>query len=326
MTQNETKQRLIKLIAEHQFSQPGGKLAIGLLSKQAGITRQSFHRYYDDLKPYARGLKPIAELLGATADDETSELLQQSHTTLLDLNKKLALQERQFEAEKAKILASYVTSLMNDDITKFNTDELRQTFERTIIHNEKLSREVENLKIEIIKEKQKTLISGEPKNLAVGDKVIINPDFSKAFESYSKTDDEDKYDSDKQNELDSALMKIIRLCQTTDATVVIFAERYLSNFEKFANTYQPSSSQLHIILRLPIFNRALFPAFLKKIAAFKILVYIPFCDNQSIRNAQRAFHFRQIPTDELKAADSAHAIAVGGNIDMVCTFRVRQGD
>ncbi|WP_122518605.1 hypothetical protein [Pseudomonas viridiflava] len=324
--ENETRQRLIRLIADHQFAHPGKKLQIGVLSEQCGISRQAFNRYHDDLKPYASGLKPIAELLSGADNAETSELLNQSHSTLLELNKKLAMQEKHFEAEKEKIVAAYVTSLMNDDITKFNTNELRQTLERTVIHSEKLSRQVDNLKIELIKEQQKALTAQAPKPSAPPNKTIIDPDLSRVFDAYSRTGDDDKFETDKQAALDLALEQVNRMCMTADTVVVVFAERYLSSFQRFADSYSPHSSKAHVILRLPVFNRTFFTAIIKKIKASSIHVFVPVCDNQGIRKAQRAFSFRSIPEDEIKSADAAHAISTGSKIESVCTFQIKQGD
>lgn len=326
MNQNETWQLLIKLIAEYQFANPGKKLKVGALSTQAGISRQAFHRYYGDLKPYASGLKPVAQLLAGSDSTETSQLLSQSHETLLDLTKKLALQEKQLANEKEKIKISYITSLMNDDITRFNTDELRQTLERTTIHNENLSRQVENLKIDLIKAQQKSLINPTTIPISNSNKTIINPDLYKAFDSYTKTGDEEKFELERQNELDIALTQVNKLCLSGDTVVVIFAERYISSFESFADAYIPRSNQNHVILRLPIFNRVLLQAFIKKIRSAIIKIHIPYCENDSIKNAQRAFKFRGIPKDEFKAADAAHAIPFWADIDELCTFRIRQGE
>ncbi|MEF9673887.1 hypothetical protein QNM99_24045 [Pseudomonas sp. PCH446] len=159
MNVNETKQKLITLIAEHQFANPGKKLRIGDLSDQAGISRQAFNRYYDDLKPYAQGLKSIGELLAGANQAETSKLLKQSHTTLLGLTQQLALQKKQFELEKEKILTSHITTLMNDDLTLFSANEIQQTLARQTLHNENLLKDISNLKLELLKTQQKSLMA-----------------------------------------------------------------------------------------------------------------------------------------------------------------------
>lgn len=326
---NETRQRLIRLIAEHQLTKPGKKLQIGVLSEKCGISRQAFNRYYDDLKPYASGLRPVAELLVGVDDSDATELLNRSHSTVVELNKQLEVQKRQFEAEAAKIKMTYITSLMNGDLTAFNSNEIRQTLERTLIHSEQLTRQIDNLKLDLIKEQHRARTAPTVHVPGSVKKTIIDPDLSRVFDEYIKTGDEDRFDADKQREVDVALSQVERLCRAAATVVVIYAERYLSNFQKFAESYMPSPSKLqdmpHVILRLPTFNRGLLATDVSKFKAESVQVFVPDCIDLAIRKSQR-FRFRNVPSDELQAADKAHSIPLSDAIHSVCTFIVNEGD
>jgi len=327
MNVNETKQKLITLIAEHQFANPGKKLRIGDLSDQAQISRQAFNRYYNDLKPYAQGLKPIGELLAGADQAETSELLTRSHTTLLDLTQQLALQKKQFELEKEKILTSHITTLMNDDLTLFSANEIQQTLARQTLHNENLLKDISNLKLELLKTQQKSLMAQPSRPSPSSNKIIIDTDLSDIFSEYHKNGDHDVFEDRKEQALDNVLTKINKLCRTSDSVVVIFTERYISSFQAFADEYIAKSDTQHIIIRLPIYTRAELKVFISKLSnTSSIKIHTPYCESQGVVKAQRAFHFRNVPDFEAKAADQAHTVTMDPAIDEICIFKIRQGD
>ncbi|MCK8664846.1 hypothetical protein M1M11_08105 [Pseudomonas azerbaijanoccidens] len=327
MNVNETRQKLITLIAEHQFANPGKKLQIGSLSAQAGISRQAFNRYYKDLKPYAQGLKPIGELLAGADQAETSELLNQSHTTLLDLTKQLSLQKRQFELEKEEILNSHITTLMNDDLTLFSANEIQQTLARQTLHNENLLKEISNLKLELIKTQQKSLVAQPSRSASSSSKIIIDTDLSEIFSEYHKNGDYDAFEDRKEQMLEVVLTKVNKLCRTSNSDVVIFTERYISSFQAFADKYVAKTDTQQIIIRLPIYTRAELKAFIGKLSSpATVKIYTPYCESQGVIKAQRAFHFRSVPDFEAKAADQAHTVTMDPAIEEVCTFKIRQGD
>lgn len=62
MSSVTTRSKIINAIIEEKVKNPSVKLKIQDICSIAGISRQSFNRYYSDLKPYINGEKPISEL------------------------------------------------------------------------------------------------------------------------------------------------------------------------------------------------------------------------------------------------------------------------
>lgn len=326
MNQNATRAKLVHIISEHHFSLPGRKLGIAELSDQAGITRQAFNRYYADLKDYAWGKKPITDLLDESAPKAT-DLLAQSHVKLIQLNDQVESQQTQFEKEKEKLRNGLITSLMNDDIVRFDANEIRQSMQKQLLHNEQLVRQISELKLEAIKADQAKASASQPTAVQSVNKVALEPNLLGAFAALHKNEDIDAYEIQKSKALDEVRDKVNSLARTSDSTVILFIERYLSSFQKFVDDFRLAGTSQAIIVRLPIASRPELKLWISKIIKpTPVHVYFPVCDAAATVKAQRAFHFRSIPEPELYAADQFPPIAIDPSMDALCVFRVKQGD
>ncbi|MCI1035840.1 hypothetical protein [Pseudomonas putida] len=326
MNVNATRAKLVTIISEHHFSLPGKKLGIAELSERAGITRQAFNRYYADLKDYAWGTKPVTDLLDESSPKAT-DLLAQSHLKLVELNDEVETQQARFEKEKEKLRNSLITSLMNGDIVRFNANEIRHTLQKQLLHNEQLVRQIDELKLEAIKADQAKAAGNQSSAQPRINKIALEANLINAFAALHKNEDFDAYETHKSNAVAEVLEKVNNLARTSDSTVVIFIERYLSSFQKFVDDFRLSGTSQAIIVRLPIASRTELKSWIAKvIKPTPVHVHFPTCDAAATVKAQRAFHFRGIPEQELYAADQFPTVAMDPSMDALCIFRVRQGD
>lgn len=326
MNESATRAKLIQIISEHHYSLPGKKLGVSELSDRVGITRQAFNRYYGDLKDYAWGRKPLSDLLTGSAPNAT-ELLAQSHTRLLELNEQVETQQAQFAKEKDKLRNGLITSLMNDDIVRFSANEIRQSMQQQLLHNEQLLRQVNELKLAAIQSDQEKAAEIPAAQRLIAHKIALEANLLSAFAAIHKNEDIDNYELLKEKAIDEVLGKINGIARTTATTLIVFVERYISSFQKFVdNFYLPNSGQI-IIVRLPIASSLELKSWMAKvIKPTPIKVYFPMCDAPAIVKAQRAFHFRSTPDFELEMADKFSTINMSPLMDELCIFRVNQGD
>lgn len=326
MNQNATRAKLVQIISEHHISLPGKKLGIADLSDRVGITRQAFHRYYGDLKDYAWGNKPITDLLSESALGVT-DLLAQSHTKLVELNNQVESQQAIFNKEKEKLRYSLITSLMNDDLFRFNASEIRQSMQKQVLHNEQLVRQLAEMKLEVIQADQQKKQDGQRAAQPRQNNIALEANLLDAFAALHKNEDIDTYEIKKHKALNELLDKVNGLARATESTVIIFIERYLSSFQKFVDNFPPSNQNQAIIVRLPISSKIELKAWMAKIIKpIPIKVYFPMCDAVATVKAQRAFHFRNIPDFELDIADKFQIFNMDPAIDELCIFRIKQGD
>ncbi|MGZ4996682.1 MAG: hypothetical protein ACXV8J_02470 [Methylobacter sp.] len=330
MSTKETEQRLIRIIAEHQIRSDAKKLLISNIAAEAGISRQSFNRYYSHLKPYVTRKKPIEELLADSETESATELLLKSQQRIRQLQDHIKGLKASHEKELRDLENSYITSLMNNDIALFDTDEVRVLLEKQSLHNEKLLNRIQELQSELMKEKAKTVISkttiAENRG-AMADVIVIDVDLNLIIDNYADTKDLDVFEDEKEVAIEKALKRINKLCESEESRLVIFVDRYISRFSSFVDTYRCRNNGIHIIIRLPIFTRTELKIFLGKLTHNRpTSIYIPYCDSKAVIKAQRNFLFRNIPSSELTQADMAFTPLISEGFEEVSWFRIKQGD
>ncbi|MDU0701899.1 hypothetical protein Q8W87_17515 [Pseudomonas aeruginosa] len=326
---NETRRKLIDIIAEHHATSPGIKLQIGELSTRAGISRQAFNRYYGDLKDYTLGVKPIGDLIDGATDERTKELLNQTQTSLRDLQQRMDSLAAEHERHLKKALDRYITSLMLDDVTAHSANDIRMTLEKQALHNLDLKRQLTNMELELARAKQSGIQStSQPRSSTnLGDKIKIDIDLSKAIKEFEINKSEDDFEDKKEAALESALKKVSKIATDRKVKIILFAERYISRFELFFENFICQDDSLHLIVRTPIFFRSEFKIFINKLPlGHEISVYVPHLESTTDKKAQRAFYFGMIPAFELESADGADPIGLSVGIDKAVQFKVKRGD
>jgi molybdopterin converting factor small subunit len=329
MKGNSTEQKLIKIIAEHYLNSGMGKLTISSVSEKAGISRQSFNSYYKHLKPYVLGKKQIGELL-REGDGENNNLLVIVQKKISELQNELQQIQEKHTKELEDVKARYITSLMNNDITLKETDEVRLTLEKQALHNEQLLNQKKSLEQELMLLKARSYnlqSSGENSSNDGGEVILVDPDLSSVFSNYEKTKDVDVFEDEKEAVLDRILKRINKFCIADGAEVIIYIERYISNFDKFSKSYQATGNGTRILVRLPIFTRTELQIFISKITPIRpVTVYVPYCDSEAVIKAQHKFIFRDVPDYEIQAADKHVMPSIKDGFEKLVIFRVNQGD
>ncbi|AAN67577.1 MULTISPECIES: TetR/AcrR family transcriptional regulator [Pseudomonas] len=329
MEMNDTRRRLIELIAEHHASHPGKKLGIEELSRRAGISRQSFNRYYKDLTDYAAGRKLIGDLVDDTTNAQTKQLINQQQEVMRDLQEQVEHSEIENAKKLKKAMDSYVTSLMVNDLTAHAANSLRITLEKQTVHNLQLKQELTNMEVSLAKAQANAAtlaISPTPRE-GKGEKVKLDVDLSKAVAAFSATKSEDDFEDKKEIALKSLVQSICKLALESKCSIVLFAERYVSRFSSFYDNFSCPDDGLHIIARLPVFYRSELRTFIDKLPPTQnISLYIPYLESASEKKAQRSFYFNSIPKCELDSADEADVIPMTLGLDRIIQFRVKQGD
>lgn len=330
MEANETRRKLIDIIADHQASYPSKKLPTGELSQRAGISRQAFNRYYSDLKDYASGLKPIGDLLANGSSVRTVELLNQTQATLRTAQHKLSRLEEKYDKEMQQEMESYVTSLMMNDVSMHGANEIRVTLEKQTLYNMELKKQLSHMEIELARAKQSSIFSPSVRRDGDGfnaEKIKVEVDLAKAFATYASTKSLDEFEDSKDVAVASALRTINKLAAEKRCNIVIFSERYISRFKLFFEKFQTTEQGLTIVVRLPIFNRSEMRAFLSKLApTHSISLYIPYCESQSEINAQRGFYFGEVSKPEIEAADNSDTFLINQGFHKIVHFKVKQGE
>lgn len=327
---NETKRKLIDLITEHQADHPNKKLGVGDLSARAGISRQAFNRYYSDLKDYASGAKPIGDLITNTSSDRTKNLINQNQAHLKNLQQRLDKSEEEYQTKTSKTLDSYITTLMINDITLDNSNEIRTTLERQTLYALELKKQLSLLEIELAHAKQVTSHFRDIETINTGansEKIKIDIDLRKAFENYANTKSEDNYEDLKEHEITTAVRSIKKTATNTKAHIILFSERYISRFSIFCDRYKCEEGGRYIFVRLPIFDLTSLNSFISQLPPSKSLsIYIPHSESTIEKKAQRTFYFSNVPDYEIRCADQADGIFIHHGFNQVIHYRVRQGD
>lgn len=318
----DTRQRLINIIINHHFSSAGKKLQVGKIADEAGITRQAFHRYYGDLLGYIKGDKSVGELLPSRDQESVSDLLIGSRSRVVELENELSDIKEKHSTELKKILDKHITSLMNNDITLFETDDTRITLEKqtTLIQN--YSEQIASLKAQVTK--SKIISTNESMSSTIGSRVVLDPKLESAMASYKKDNNYNTYLDSKDKEIAKLLTKINSFTNEK-INLIIFIDKHLCDLSNFLKMLPPSKSP-EIVLRAPIFTAVELRNLIRKITApLRISVFIPDFISAAEANAQRAFRSANLPAEEIKLSEKADHIYLTKGIESVVYLSAKNG-
>lgn len=314
---NPTRQKLIEIIVDTYFSR-GGALQVGKVAEEAGITRQAFHRYYGDLLGYIKGDKDVNALLPKSAPNSVSGLLQATQQRASELETRLAEIEKRHEAELSAALERHITSLMNNDITLFETDNVRVTLDKQTTYIGHLKAQLDQAKAELTKAKLSVTnqrLAGTP-----GSRIVFEPYLKPAFATYKKDGDYKAYLGEKSKEISKVIDKVNQY-QNSSTPLIIFVDRFISNFEDFLGQLPPPRTT-EIVIRLPVFSSMEIKNHLRKIKKNAISIHVPECLSVAETIAQRKFRANIAPTEELLAAEKADHVHLFKGVDQVVHFSV----
>ncbi|TCB54793.1 hypothetical protein [Acinetobacter terrae] len=321
-----TRSKIINAIVKERVKNPSLKLKIQDVCATVEISRQSFNRYYSDLKPYMKGERPISELIKGEDEISSNQLLCSYQSKIIELQEKLRDTEERHIKELAKIKNSITTSLMNNDLTLYDADAVRLQLQKQSLHNEKLIEKINTLQIELSKQQ----VRQNPESVITplsANFEVIEEDFELLFKNYADNQDIDVFENEKESAIDRLTIKTNKLSVNGKAVVVMFMERYLCSFNKFVERYVFDSETLHLFVRLPVHSRSELKLILNKLSKqAEIKIYIPHSDSEAIIKTQRNFFFRNVPVSELQAADKSFIPSVKDGFNQVCQYRISQGD
>ncbi|MCX2901075.1 hypothetical protein [Pseudomonas mandelii] len=311
MRTETTRETLIRIITEQQIETGNAKLRIGVIAEMAGITRQAFHRYHSELKPYVLGEKPISTLFQNQTDGMGSTHLLNAQKKINELQSSLSKVEDAHKKELQEFKNNCITSLMKSDLALHDADNVRKRHAQQISHNEKLRQDLSALKLALLHEQSRALATeAELNNIKTNTRVqstardILVIDEFELFNNRNIIEDESNFIQLKNKYAEKTINTLNTIIDPTNSLVVLYIDRFISRFEKFADQYIPSDSSTVILVRFPIFDQYLIKSYLAQIAAStRVQVIIPVCDVENIVKAQRTFFVRNVPPFELKNAD-----------------------
>lgn len=318
---NDTRQRLIDSIVRHYYSTDRKGLKVATIAQEAGITRQALHRYHSDLLGYIKGDKDVGALLPANQVNSVSELLIIAQKRASELESELALIEARHKKELKSALDSYITALMNNDVTLFGADEIRISLEKQTALVDNYSGQITTLKAQLAK--AQLIGNGSTEKAQRGMLISFEPKMHDALAAYKKAFDYNAYLEIKDKELKKIINKINAF--TGETNLVIFLERYISDFNDFLR-YLPPPRSAQIIVRVPLFTSLEVKNFVKRITVPGTKhIYIPEAPSLSEATAQRRFRAFSIPEDELTRAERSEALYLFKEINQVTYFAAISG-
>lgn len=310
----ETRQRLIDQIIQAYYSNDRERLRVGRIAELAGITRQALHRYHEDLLPYIKGDKNIADLLPKTEQTSVNALLEAAQQRVQALESELLGIKIRHEKELEERITSYITSLMKNDITLFDTDEITTSFQKQTALLTDYTEQITELKAKLAKA---TLSCANPASDQLrGNRTVLEPKLHKALAAYKNDKDYDKYLNSKDKELEKIISKINSFT-STNTKLTVFLDHYICDFSQYTDSLPPPT-QDEIIVRAPIHTTFELKSFFKKVTmpGFKV-IYIPEYLSLSESVAQRKFRASSIPEEELALASKAEKVHIFKGVNEV---------
>lgn len=325
MSNPTTRRRLIDTIAEHQFSGKPGKIKLSDIAAATGISRQALNRYYGDLKPYITGEKPIGELLMEAEPQATSQMLIQNQGYIGQLEEQLSQIKKDHQKELSNAIDNHITTLMNNDISLMESNTIRATLERQTMHVAELRKQVNTLELALTKATLSSLQATPTGSL--GEKLILNVDLERLSGTYSQDQDYVKFEDSRDTALETITKTINKLDGSTPIKIILYSERFISNFMLFSEAYVPQSGGIHVLVRAPIYQRSAFMRLIKSVTPpCSWVVYVPQPSSPAVKQIQRKFWFDKMPPLELKAADAAELPKLDWGFDQVIQIKTNQGE
>ncbi|WP_338806852.1 hypothetical protein V8U11_06355 [Pseudomonas chlororaphis] len=320
---SETRQRLVAIITERVLSGAASTISIGDLATAAGISRQAFHRYYSDLKPFANGSRSATELLDQ--DVLTSkDLLNKAQQRITELTNQLNTLEHRHATQLRRTLDQHITSLMNNDLAIFEADSIRLASEKQSLVIADYVAQIQALKTQLT---QTELLKQTPVDKHLAEVQFFEPNLNKAFQQFQTTQDIQSYEAHKDQEMLKIAHKINTL-QPSSFELIIYIDKYISQFSSFKHKIGEHHDIPLCVVRAPIYDLTELKAtFLDYITSpCRISLHIPQCESGAAAAAQRAFFVRNVPAEVLNAADHADHFYLRRGIDHITYFLVRNGE
>lgn len=312
-----TRQKLIDVIVDTHFRR-GDLLQVSNVATEAGISRQAFHRYYGDLISYIKGEKDVNALLPKSAPDSISGFLVVTQERASELEQRLAMAEKTHQAELKATLDRHITSLMNNDLTLFETDSVRVTLDKQTTLISHLTAQLDQTKAALTKAKLNSTnqrLVGTP-----GARIVYEPNLKQAFAAYKKDNDYKAYLSEKNKEISRVIDRVNQHANPS-TPLIIFVDRLISDFEDFLEQL-PAPRTTEIVIRLPVFSAMEIKSHLRKIEKDSISLHVPECPSPAGTAAQRAFRANRAPAEELLAAGKADHVHLFKGVERVVHFSV----
>lgn len=331
MSSEDTRKKLIDIIKRHQLENGLTKLQIGKLAELAGITRQAFNRYYGDLKEYTTGQESIGKLL---VDDKASlgQLLEMSLFREAQLEQQLVDAESKHKIELDRTIRNHVTALMSNDLMIYESQQIRSTLTAQSSHNVSLIDKINELQVENTKLVAENASTANALESSITPKttknfIPISFDMKRANKQYASTGDFNAYEDVKDSEINKTIEIIKCLPDPHSTEVILFQERYISDFKKFCDKIHPQHGLTMVVIQFPLYSREEIQILLKALhAVASISIYVPYCGSEAVMSAQRKFSQRNVPPEELKDADAAKIPIIDWGFDSVHVIRIKQGD
>ncbi|MNG12878.1 hypothetical protein D3C84_965150 [compost metagenome] len=109
--------------------------------------------------------------------------------------------------------------------------------------------------------------------------------------------------------------------------IVVFQERYISDFGSFCKTINPRPDHVLVALQLPLYSRAEIQLIVKELTPVaSISIYVPYSSSEAVIASKRKFIYRGVPEEELKDADEARVPLMDWGFDSIQVKRIKQGD
>lgn len=331
MSSQETRDRLIAIIKEHQLQHGQSKLPVSQLADAAGISRQAFNRYYGDLKEYSLGKESIAKLL---VDDNASlsQIIENSEGKLQRLQRAFAEAQKAHERELQLVTKNYVSTLMNNDVMAFEAGQLTSTLTNQSNHNAFLNKRVTELEVKNAKLTIDAVASANAEHANHAEKTDKNfttysPDLAPANKAYAISKDFNLYEDEKDAAISRIFQQIKKLPNPESTDVVFFQERYISDFSSFCAKQHPYINRKMVVIRLPVFSREELQLLIRSLQPISsISICVPFTASDAVTSANRKFHFRGTPSEEFTDADAAKMPQPNWGFESIQLFKVRQGE
>lgn len=331
MSSQDTRNKLIEVIKTHQLENGLTKLQVGKLAELAGITRQAFNRYYGDLKTYATGEESIGKLL---VDDKISLslLLNRNEQRVLQLEQELINAHEAHKQELDKAIRNHTTSLMSNDLMIYESAQLQSTLAAQRDHTVSLIERINELQIANTKLVAESISAATARETSRSNKTATNfipvaLDMKKANKEYATSSDFDAYEDSKDRAINKTIESIRPILDRNKAEVVLFQERYISDFKKFCEKIHPQHDLTMIVMQLPLYSREEIQIVLKAFhTAASVSIYVPYSSSDAVIAAQRKFSTISVPPEELKDADAAKTPLIDWGFDSVHVIKIKQGD
>lgn len=329
MTKQETRDRLIELIKEHQLKHGLTKFAIGKISEMAGISRQTFFRSYVDLKPYCIG-QSITSLLGDDAGS-TRDFLVKREEEVAALQGEIEALKKKHKKELEQAITDRVTSLMNNDILAFEANEVNSLLISQSQNNERLKRQLTEMELKQTRSQMASAASDT--STGKGDAYPIKSaknflafalDMSKANLAYKKDRNFENYENAKDLAIQSIVGDVKKFPDPSNIEVHLFQERYISTFDDFIEELPPKQGKVVIAIQLPVFSQEELGQLLSQLKRIsKVVIHIPFNTSGAIVAANKKFLFRDVPEEEFIDAAKAKTPQINWGFDEIRLFGAR---